>query len=189
MNKKIKNIMMLVSIAAMLGLIIIIFSSFADVQKTQSDRGRKSPMVPRYILWASMTLMILVIVPVSYFLISKRLDERLEKNMEVISKLIGGENTPLKTESGNADNTADKNIILKFLSPNERTIIRKMIENKGTVLQSEITRIEWMGKLKTHRAVEELKRKGIITTEKYGKTNRIVLEKDVADVVMGNKLI
>ncbi|MCK5039456.1 MAG: hypothetical protein KAR87_00625 [Candidatus Aenigmarchaeota archaeon] len=184
MNKKIKNIMMLVSIAAMIGLVIIIFSSLMDVYKTSSENNRNSPMIPRYILWTSMTLMILVIVPISYFLISKRLDEKLEKNMEVISKLLGGGNTPLKTEPGNVDNVADKNIILKFLSPNERTIIRKLIEKEGTILQSEITRIEWMGKLKTHRAVEELKRKGIIKTEKYGKTNRIILEKDVADVLM-----
>lgn len=180
MNKKIKNIMWLVSIVAMIGLVIIIFSSLIDVHKTPLDRNRNSPMVPRYILWTSMTLMILVIVPVSYFLISKRLDEKLEKNMEVISKILGRENAPVKRDAGDA---SDKNIILKFLSPNERTIIRKMIENKGTILQSEITRIEWMGKLKTHRAVDELKRKGIIKTEKYGKTNRIILEKDVADVV------
>ena len=184
MNKKIKNIMMLVSILAMIGLIIIIFSNLADVHKTSPENNRNSPMIPRYILWTSMTLMVLIIVPVSYILISKRLDEKLEKNMEVISKLLDGGNAPLKAEPDNTDSAADKNIILKFLNSNERTIIKKLIENKGIVLQSEITRIDWMSKLKTHRAVSELKRKGIIQTEKYGKTNRIILEKDVADVLM-----
>jgi hypothetical protein len=64
--------------------------------------------------------------------------------------------------------------------------IEKIIENKGSVLQSEISRMEGMTKLKTHRAVKELERKGIVKLEQYGKTNRIILSEDVKDIISNN---
>jgi len=36
-----------------------------------------------------------------------------------------------------------------------------------------------MGKVKAHRILKDMKIKGIISLEKYGKTNRINLSKDV----------
>jgi uncharacterized membrane protein len=40
-----------------------------------------------------------------------------------------------------------------------------------------------MTKLKTHRAVKELERKGVIKLEQYGKTNRILLRDDIKDII------
>ena len=73
----------------------------------------------------------------------------------------------------------NKEIIFRFLNLNERKVIKKLVESKGTVLQSEINLMEGMTKLKTHRAVRDLERKSIIKTEAYGKTNRIFLSKEI----------
>ena len=70
-----------------------------------------------------------------------------------------------------------------MLSSNERKVVEKIIENNGSVLQSEISRMENMTKLKTHRAVKELERKGVIKLEQYGKTNRIVLSDDIKEII------
>lgn len=59
---------------------------------------------------------------------------------------------------------------------------KKMIENDGKILQSKISRIEGMTKLKTHRAVKDLEIKGIVKKEAHGKTNRIILKKDIKDI-------
>ena len=57
-----------------------------------------------------------------------------------------------------------------------------LIENNGKVLQAEINRIEGMTKLKTHRTVKDMERKGIIKRESFGKTNRIILSDDIKDL-------
>jgi DNA-binding MarR family transcriptional regulator len=109
------------------------------------------------------------------------LEEKLEANLNIISKLVKKRNSVL---SKNSIKTYYKNIILKFLNFGERKVMEKLIEKRGETLQSEITRLEGMTKLKAHRAVRNLEKKGIIKVEKYGKTNRIILSKDVRDIIL-----
>jgi uncharacterized membrane protein len=78
----------------------------------------------------------------------------------------------------------NKNIILRFLNPNERKVVEVLIEKKGKALQSEIAHSQGMTKLKTHRAVKELERKGIINRKSYRKTYTISLAKDVEEVLL-----
>ena len=66
----------------------------------------------------------------------------------------------------------------------ERKVVERLIEKKGDVLQSEISKMEGMNKLKTHRAVIDLERKGIIKRESYGKTHHITLSKDVKELIL-----
>ncbi|MBC8500228.1 MAG: winged helix-turn-helix transcriptional regulator [DPANN group archaeon] len=183
MNIKNKKWLLLISIPAIIGIFFIIFFSVSETTTHRAPWGHAGcpHMTPNYILWASVLLLIFAIVPISYYLISQKLGEKLEKNMKVISKLINKNNQTPKKEAKEINN---KNVILKFLNPNERKILEKLIENKGTVLQSEISRIEGMTKLKTHRAVKDLERKGIINTESHGKTNRIILTKDIKDIIL-----
>ena len=138
------------------------------------------PIPPHYRLWVSPILLIIAVVPISYYFITQRLEEKLEKNLNVISKLIKKNNSVSNKGPKEID---DKNIILKFLNPSERKVVERLVENRGKVLQSEISRMQGMTKLKTHRAVKDLERKGIIVTESYGKTNRIILSKDIKELM------
>ena len=70
------------------------------------------------------------------------------------------------------------------MSYSEKRVIDKLIEQKGTALQSEISRIEGMGKVKTHRVVKDLERKNVITVEKYGNTNRISLAENISNILI-----
>jgi len=67
----------------------------------------------------------------------------------------------------------DARVILDMLQLDERNIIKKIIENKGQITQSKLS--SSFGKVKTFRVLESLKRRGIITKESYGKTNKIIL--------------
>ena len=108
----------------------------------------------------------------------------MEKNLSAITKLVGRRIKSGSTkENLKLNNNAN---ILKLFNPNEKKVVEKIIENKGSVLQSEISRMEGMTKLKTHRAVKELERKGIVKLEQYGKTNRIILSEDVKDIISNN---
>jgi len=172
---------LLISMSALIGILIIVFFSIFGTSVNITPWGHVGCpyMIPNYILWISFTLMIFTIVPISYYFISQRLEGKLEKNMNVISKLVNKGNSISKIKP---KELTDKNNILKFLNLNERKVLEKLIEKKGSVLQSEISRMEGMSKLKAHRTIKELKKRGIINIESYGKTNMIKLSEEIKDI-------
>ena len=193
MGIKNRRWLLLISILAIISFLTILFFSISEMPEIGIPERpipiwyrplimglRGSRPIPIHTLLIPSVLLIVAIIPISYYFISQSLEKKLENNMIVISKLIKKNNsvsTKSPTEIG------DKNIILKFLNPSERKVIERLIETKGNVLQSEISRIEGMTKLKTHRAVKDLERKGIIKRESYGKTHRIILSKDIKDLM------
>ncbi|MFH1623045.1 MAG: hypothetical protein ABIA12_00795 [Candidatus Aenigmatarchaeota archaeon] len=136
-------------------------------------RGRLG--IPVHSMFLSSALLIASVVPASYYLLSESLEHKLEMKFNVISKLVKGG----RSASKSAPRMDDNGIVLKFLNPNERKVVGALIGKKRDVLQSEISRMGGMDKLKTHRAIKDLERKGIIVREGYGKTNRVMLTEDV----------
>jgi uncharacterized membrane protein len=65
----------------------------------------------------------------------------------------------------------DLSLFLDFLEPDEKSILQKIIENKGKITQSRLS--SQFGKVKVFRILEKLKERGIIEKEAYGKTNTI----------------
>ena len=143
------------------------------------------PRLPFYVLPLSSVLLVVAIIPMSYYFISLRFEKSLEKKFDVISKLMEKNSSVSNMTTKKRDHKKDdKNIVLKFLNPGERKVVETLIEKKGEVLQSDITRMEGMTKLKTHRAVRDLERKGIIKREAHGKTHRIILSKEIKEAIL-----
>jgi uncharacterized membrane protein len=112
---------------------------------------------------------------------TKNVKKQLKDNMNLITEIVdknGKETKPHDTDK------SSKILFLKFLNYGENQVIKKLIENNGTILQSKISRMSNMGKVRTHRIITELKKKEIITLEKYGKTNRINLTEDAKNVLL-----
>jgi DNA-binding MarR family transcriptional regulator len=76
-----------------------------------------------------------------------------------------------------------RNAILSLLPPSERKIVEKIAEKNGEVLQSEISRLEGVGKVRAHRIIDKLLRRGILEKEQIGKTNVLKLRKDVLEAL------
>ncbi len=72
--------------------------------------------------------------------------------------------------------------LYRLLDPDERKVFEKMIDNKGKALQSEISYIEGIGKVKAHRIIDKMVEKGIMEKESFGKTNAVKLPKDLQDL-------
>jgi predicted transcriptional regulator len=181
--KKIK-LLLPISLMAVLAIILIVtYSVFQNFTNPSLEgRGLCPSMVPNYLLWLSLILMVVIIVPISYYVISKRLEEKMEKNLSAITKMVDHKvKSGVKKQNLQTNNNGS---ILKLLNLNEKKVVEKIIENKGSALQSEISRMEGMTKLKAHRAVKELERKGIVKLEQYGKTNKIILAKDIKEVIL-----
>lgn len=62
-----------------------------------------------------------------------------------------------------------------MLSTDEKRIVHELVNRNGSMLQSQISRMPEMGKVKAHRTVRKLQRKDIITVTANGKTNKISL--------------
>ena len=88
--------------------------------------------------------------------------------------------TVIKQEKSLEKNTK---IILKFLTPQERKVIETLIENHGKLQQYELSHLPGLNKLKTHRILVNLEQKGIIQKERLGKINKIVLNKELYEVL------
>jgi predicted transcriptional regulator len=190
----IKNrIWLLISILAIISFLIILFFSISEMPEPSIPERhipgwyvpfimglRGSHPIPIHTLLIPSIVLIVAIIPISYYFISLRLEKKLEKNMIVILRLIKKNNS---VSAKSPTEISDRNIILKFLNLDERKVIEKLIEAKTDVLQSEISQIKGMTKLKTHRAVKDLERKGVIKRESYGKTHRIILSEDIKDIM------
>jgi uncharacterized membrane protein len=172
----------LIALVVVIGIVGFSISQNSANNQITNEYAVCSRVIPNYVWWFSLILMIVIIVPISYYVISKRLEEKVEKNLNAITKMV---NYKVKPGTNKEDLKLNGNSsILKLLNANEKKVMEKIIENEGSALQSEISRMEGMTKLKTHRAVKELERKGIVKLEQYGKTNRIILAKDIKEVIL-----
>lgn len=77
-----------------------------------------------------------------------------------------------------------KKAFLSLLQPSERKIIGKIVEKGGEALQSEISRVEGVGKVKAHRVIERLVKRGVLEKEQMGKTNILRLRKDIKEAML-----
>jgi len=74
-------------------------------------------------------------------------------------------------------------VLLRFLSPDERKVINKMIDGNGKTLQANLTREMGLSKVKIHRIVNKLKSRDILIITEYGKTNALQLNNDILEAL------
>lgn len=67
------------------------------------------------------------------------------------------------------------NNILNILEKEEKNIIEYLIKNNGVATQYELVKISKTNKVKVHRIIEKLEKKGVIEKQKIGKINKIYL--------------
>ena len=175
---KSKTWLLIFSIIALIIFFIVILYGLTGAPHGEGGETRGHPAIPTYIISISGIVLIVALIPLFYYIIYSGLERNYEKNMEILSKTVG--NNSQEKETASSQDFAK--IILKCLNYNEKKVVNKLIEQKGSTLQSEISRMEGMGKVKTHRSVQDLERKGIILIEKHGNTNRINLTKDIKKI-------
>jgi hypothetical protein len=173
MKFKIKQTKIFMFLLSFISLLVLIYFTFFNSNPDLCPR-----LIPSYILLIYLILLILIIVPLTYLFISKQLESRFNKNLEVLSKIVNQEKY-VKNENLNATK-----IILKLLSSNEKKTFKLLIDNKGTILQSKINYLDGMNKLKTHRTIKDLIKKNIVYVESHGKTNKVYLTKAIKELMM-----
>ena len=178
---KSKTWMLVISIICLITFFLVIIYGLIGAPHGHGAKDREHPIIPTYIISISGIILIIALIPLFYYIIYSGLEKNYEKNMEILSKTIGNNQNITNEATSKSDFTK---IILKFLTYNEKKVINKIIENKGSILQSEISRMESLGKVRTHRIVKDLEIKGVITVEKYGNTNRINLSENLRKLMI-----
>ena len=187
-----KKLLYLISvIGIVLVIIIAVGLYYANNSDTCDDNssitgpgtGQGKSWSQNYTLLALSAIVIALLALISYYFMSKKVEKHLVENMKLISQIANTNRNDDQSESQNIEKSY-KTVVLKFLNYNENRILKKIIENNGSVLQSEISRLSNMGKVKAHRILKDMEIKGIISIEKYGKTNRINLSDDVRNLFL-----
>jgi uncharacterized membrane protein len=62
---------------------------------------------------------------------------------------------------------------MRLLEPDEKRVMEAMIDAGGSMLQKDISHETGFSRVKTHRVLVRLIRRGVVTAEKYYNTNRI----------------
>lgn len=80
--------------------------------------------------------------------------------------------------------SSDENIryTLKFLEPDERMIIKALIDQRSPLRQSELERFTKLGKVKIHRIVQKLVQKEVIIRSPEGKAVYLSLKDELKKV-------
>jgi uncharacterized membrane protein len=89
-----------------------------------------------------------------------------------------------KVEEARERCATNARVLLDMLEPNEKNIILKIVDNKGKITQSKLSR--QFGKVKTFRVLENLRKRGIIKKESYGKTNLIELDEKYSKLLLSS---
>jgi uncharacterized membrane protein len=66
-------------------------------------------------------------------------------------------------------------VALKLLNENEKLIVQALIEKGGEILQKDISSEMGLSRVQTHRSVQSLINRDIVTVENYFNTNKISL--------------
>jgi len=64
------------------------------------------------------------------------------------------------------------------LTPSEQEVVNYLIRQGGQATQKEIAQALNISRLKAHRLVASLKRRGVVITTPHGRTNKVTLTKD-----------
>ena len=102
---------------------------------------------------------------------SVRVTEKLqtaadERDMEVARQETGDEDRGY---------SRSMDIAIRLLAPDERRVVDSLVKAGGAMLQKDISWELGYSRVKTHRVLVKLLRRGVVTAEKYYNTNRIQL--------------
>jgi len=71
---------------------------------------------------------------------------------------------------------------LEFLDPEEKKILRALIDGRGRCAQNTLKRVTGIDPVRLHRRLSSLQARGILRKERAGMTNMILLEESFADL-------
>ncbi len=76
----------------------------------------------------------------------------------------------------------DIQLTLNFLEPSEKTIVKELIKNNSGIKQAELEQRTGFHRVKVHRILKKLLRKGIVEKESIGKIKKVRLNPHLNEI-------
>lgn len=128
-----------------------------------------------YLIIALLVLLVVFLMVLTFF-------PRLEKveATENVKQVVERQSAERRMEGdATLDEEIDRDqpieIAIRLLEPDERRVVKALRDSGGTMLQKDISHELGFSRVKTHRVLVKLIRRGIVTAEKYYNTNKIEL--------------
>jgi uncharacterized membrane protein len=142
-----------------------------------SQRGPMGPHIyePYYPIGL---LLLIVVVSFAAILIFFPSLERVkpDKSLRPEVERRGEGRTPEETQDEGARSRGRVlEVALRLLEPDERRVVEAIVAAGGDMLQKDISYELGFSRVKTHRVVVKLLRRGVVTAEKHYNTNRVEL--------------
>ena len=78
-------------------------------------------------------------------------------------------------DDGNASRGRAVEVAMRLLEPDEKGVVEALVAAGGSMLQKDISHELEFSRVKTHRVLVRLLKRGVVTAEKHYNTNRIEL--------------
>lgn len=156
-SKSIKPIILIFGILTFF-IFIVSFSVFYTTENFSTTCGCKLP--PWVIIVIISSLGLFVGIATYYILSNNYLKEKKEIKGDLIK-------------------------ILDILDEEDKTILKRIIENNGEINQSYLTKSLNLDKVKVSRIISKMEEKNILKKEKNGMTNKLILEDNLKKLFLG----
>jgi len=159
---------LVIGIALLIGFIIFSFNqAMTTIVSTSCSHGSSCPMWGTIEFQTNMSIAIMiVIITVGLYLIFFGKEEIRITRFKTIKQQI----EPKKITKENYKK------VMKELEREERVILEKIIDNQGTIFQSDLVDKTKFNKVKVTRILDKLEGKGLIERRRRGMTNVIILK-------------
>jgi uncharacterized membrane protein len=159
---------LIIAIAALIGFIIFSFNrALTDIINASCSHGATCPMWGTINFQTNLSIGIMAfVVLIGLYLIFFGEEERIVTRIKRIKEQL----EPKKITEGNYRK------IMSGLSPDEKTVLKKIIEAEGTVFQSDLAEKTKFNKVKVTRILDRLEGKQLIERKRRGMTNVVMLK-------------
>lgn len=150
--------------------IIIALSSTMNMVLVQSLVQQMDQMMPyngtgenTTLLWIIIILLLVIIVYLWFM--------GVRKNPQILSV----QESEVNASKPETIETEKIDVALRLLNDNEKQIVQALIEHGGTMLQKDISNELEMTRVQTHRTIQSLIERDIVTSEDHFNTKKITL--------------
>lgn len=155
---------LITGIAIVIGIIILIFNfGLKSIVSQTCSHGASCSMYNTISIqtWISLAIALLVLIIGLFFIFSKESEKIVIKKIKPYAEL-----KPKKFDKES----------LKNLNEDEKNIVNLVLENNGSIFQSEIVEKTGLSKVKVTRILDGLEGKGLIERKRRGMTNIILIK-------------
>ncbi len=136
-------------------IFVISFTVFYTTENFSSTCGCKLPL---WVIIVSISSLGLFVGSATYYILSNSF---IKEKKEIEANLLK---------------------FLDILDEDDKKVLICLIENKGELSQSKLTKILGSNKVKISRIVARMEEKGLIKKEKSGMTNKLILNEEIKDL-------